>query len=87
MRQLLRHSANATLPLRSSNGQKCVLRIAACAQIQRDAATSFGPTKDARCGPPSLVVIYDGAAVVKNTIAAVRDTGQTRMGCLRAAEE
>ena len=40
-----------------------------------------------RARAPSLVVIYNGASVVKNTIATVRDTGQTRVVNLRAVEE
>lgn len=36
---------------------------------------------------PSLTVVYDGASVVKNTIASVRDTGQACVVYHRAVEE
>jgi len=89
MRELLRHRANASIAstflerakVRSSD--RCLRpNSARCRDILR--ADEGRPV---RTRAPSLVVIYDGASVIKNTITAARDTGQTRVVYLRAAEE
>jgi len=87
MHQLLRHPANAHRYVPAERAETAFFR----SRARKSSETPRHPhdrwrTPGASACPP-LAVIYDGASVVKNTITAVRDTGQTRMVYLRAAEE
>ena len=87
MHQLLRHRTNARLYVPAERTETAFFGPRAPESSGMPQQHSRRRTLRWRADAPSLAIIYDGASVVKNSVTRVRDTGQTRVGYLRAVEQ